>query len=212
MKSLTDAPGLALLVRDTEGAPVALRSFLPQAPDPPSEGAPAGAAQALALTPDLRSGRSYVLSIDRGYLLDDSGGRFAAPPPLSFRTALRFVVLRSDPPDGGQALAVDQIRLTTSSPIHPSLSGNYGVTITSAGKDLPVRYQLSQNGRQLTVEPVCPLPAGTSTLVLPMSGVVEADTLAPLAEDFRATITVTQDPGPCLEAPDMSGDMSARDM
>src|SRR5256885_13083278 len=50
-------------------APVSLRSFVAGSPDPPAEGAPDGAVQALSILPDLRSGRAYIFSLDRSYLL-----------------------------------------------------------------------------------------------------------------------------------------------
>ena len=47
---------------------------------------------------------------------------------------------------------------------------------------------------------------------VPVGAVEEDDTLSRLAEPFEATVTVTEDPGPCAEAPDMAQDMGRGDL
>lgn len=208
-QSVSDAQTFGLLLRDNDGEAVALRSVTVE--DPEAQVAP-GAAQALVILPDLRSARSYVLSFDRGYLSTADMSRFEVPPALPFRSAARFAVLRADPPGGARARQISQLRLSFSSPVNARPSGVYGVVLTSGGKELEASYKLSGNARQLTVTPTCPLPLGDTRISVPVGAVEEDDTLSRLAEPFEATVTVTEDPGPCAEAPDMAQDMGRGDL
>ncbi|MCS6915655.1 MAG: hypothetical protein RMK29_12610 [Myxococcales bacterium] len=198
-RSLPQAEMQGVLVREVEGTPVRLRSFAAGEPEPGG----VLAAQVLTIVPDVRSGRDYLLVLDHGFLQTEAGQRFEVPPPLRFRTARRFVVLRAEPPDGAQVPLVSLIRLWLSSVAHERPSRAYGVTVTSGGVQQEVDARLSANRRQLLVEPLCPLPPGDTVVVVPRDGIEEDETFAPLEAAWHQRITITEDAGPCSNTPDM---------
>jgi hypothetical protein len=187
-------------VRDVEGTPGDPRSFRIDDSPELDPAAPAGTRQIIAVTPDLRTSRRYTLALDSSQLLDERRLRFQVPPALPFRTSDRFIVMRTEPPDGKPVNEVAEVRLHLSSVAR--MMERYGVSIQTPKGPASLSAQLSLDRRTLRVILVCPLPAGESRLTLAESGIHEDDTFQPLKQPFSMTLIVQRDPGPCMP-PDM---------